>query len=319
VLNKLLRSAIACLFALPFIHAKALASDNKASSALSHYIMGVMYEDLGDIDKAIEEYTKAAKADNDTSSIHLNLASSYIKKSDFPKAIEELKIASLLSPEAIEPHAILAILYSSQNKLDLATAEYEAALKNASKLDPRNTEIYKGLGAVYLQGKKLKEAEGAYRMIIELAPNDAQAHFYLGSIYSESRNSSSAEKELIRAIELKPDYHEALNFLGYTYVEENRNLIRAEGMIKKALQLDPNNGAYVDSLGWLYFKQRKYKEALKELERAASLIDDPVILDHLGDAYQKLNEAQKSRMNWEKSLKLDPNQEQVKKKLEKIK
>jgi tetratricopeptide (TPR) repeat protein len=90
-------------------------------------------------------------------------------------------------------------------------------------------------------------------------------------------------------------------------------------MIKKALVLDPDNGAYVDSLGWLYFKKGKFPEALTELNRAVALIDDPVIFDHLGDVYLKLNLPQKARQSFESSLKLDPNQDSVKIKLDKIK
>lgn len=280
--------------------------------------MAVMYEDLGDIDRAIQEYKKALKADNKSSVIHLNLAASLIKKNDIPRAIEELNLIVSFDPEAIEPHAILAILYSSQNKPDLATAEYEKALKCASKLEPKNIDIYKSLGAIYLQQKKIKAALDTYRLILNLSPNDAGAHFYLGSIYNELKNNKKAEIELKRAIELKPDYHEALNFLGYLYVEENKNLDQAEAMIKKALEMEPNNGAYIDSLGWFYFKKGKFKEAIKELEKAISLLEDPVIFDHLGDAYLKINDLEKAKLNWQDSLKLDAKQDKVKKKLEKL-
>ncbi|MCX5704597.1 MAG: tetratricopeptide repeat protein [Candidatus Omnitrophica bacterium] len=317
--EKLSRCVFVFICAILFIYDRAQALDKKESFALSHYIMGVMYEDLGDVDKAIEEYQKAAKADSGTTVIHVSLASGYIKKNNIPRAIEELKMAIAIDPETIEPHAILAILYSSENKLDLATVEYERALKSASKLEPKNAGIYKGLGAIYLQQRKLKDAENAYRLITELAPDDSEAHFYLGSIYNELKNNALAEKELKRAIELRPDYAEALNFLGYVYVELGRNLGRAETMIKKALSLDPDNGAYIDSLGWLYFKKGKFPEALTELSRAAALIDDPVIFDHLGDTYLKLNLPQKARQSFESSLKLDPNQDLVKRKIEKIK
>jgi Tfp pilus assembly protein PilF len=106
-----------------------------------------------------------------------------------------------------------------------------------------------------------------------------------------------------------------LNFLGYTYVEKNKNLAQAETMIRKALEIEPNNGAYIDSLGWFYFKRGRFKEAITELEKASSLLDDPVIYDHLGDVYFKINEIEKAKLNWEKSLELDPNQEKVKEKL----
>ncbi|OGX17428.1 MAG: hypothetical protein A3K83_06745 [Omnitrophica WOR_2 bacterium RBG_13_44_8b] len=304
------------LFAVPLINYRAAALDKKASLALSHYILGVMYEDLGDIEAAIDEYKRALKADDKNSLIHLNLAGTLIKKNEIPKAIDELKQAGDLDPEAVEPHAILALLYSSQNRQDLATAEYEVALKNASRLQPKNIEVFKSLGALYLEQKKFKEAEDIYRLVLNLSPEDAQAHFYLGSIYSELKKDDLAKAEMKRAIELNPDYHQALNFLGYLYVEENKNLDQAEALIKKAVELDPDNGAYIDSLGWLYFKRDKYQEALKELEKASTLLDDPVIFDHLGEVYLKIRDYEKARQAWQQSLKLEPNQDKVKKKIE---
>jgi tetratricopeptide (TPR) repeat protein len=275
-----------------------------------------MYDDLGDIDKAIQEYKRALKIDYANSIIHLNLAASHIKKNEISEAINELNLAVKFDPEAVEPHAILALLYFSQNKVELATSEYETALKNASLLNPKNIDIYKNLGVVYLQQKKFKDAQNTYRLILDLAPQDASAHFYMANIYDELKDRPAAEKELKKALELSPDYHEALNYLGYLYVEENKNLDQAEAMIKKALEMEPNNGAYIDSLGWLYFRQGKFKEALKELERAIVLLEDPVIYDHLGDAYLKMQDIEKSRDAWQKSLKLKPEQEKVQKKLE---
>jgi Tfp pilus assembly protein PilF len=308
-----------CLTTLLCVSRGAFAFDKKESSALSHYIMGVVYEDLGDIDNAIQEYRAALKQDSGNSVVHLNLASSLIKKNEIPKAIEELNIVVQLDPEAVEPHAILALLYSSQNKTDLAAREYEQALKGAAKLQPKNVEIYKSLAAIYLQQKKFTEAESTYKLIIGLSPNDSTAYFYLGSIYNELKNDAAAEKELKRAIELKPDYAEALNFLGYLYVEQDRNLDQGARLIRKALEAEPDNGAYVDSLGWYYFKKGKYKEAQKELERASNLVDDPVVYDHLGELYLKLRDPQKAKASWQKSLQLDPAQESVKKKIENLK
>jgi Tfp pilus assembly protein PilF len=150
---------------------------------------------------------------------------------------------------------------------------------------------------------------------VGLSPRDEQAHFYLGSVYYELKDYPAVEKEFKAAIKLKPDYHEALNFLGYFYLEQDRNIDKAGSLVKKALSLEPENGAYIDSLGWYYFRKGKFKEALGYLEKAASLLSDPVIYEHLGDVFMKLDDRDSARLNWEKSLKLDSSQEQVKKKL----
>jgi len=303
-------------FALVFYFAApAFPFDKKVSSALSHYIMGVIHEDLGNVEGAIKEYKDALKSEDKASIIHLSLASGYLKSNSLDKAIGELKSAALLDPEAVEPRAILALLYSSMGKADLATAEYEAALKNASKLQPKNTDLYKGLGAIYLQQKKFQEAEKVYGLLASLTPDDPQVHLYLGSVYAELNNSALAEKEFMAALKLKPDCHEALNSLGYLYVEADKNLDQAESMIRKALSIDPDNGAYIDSLGWLYFKKGRIQEAIKELEKASLLFKDPVIFSHLGDAYSKSGDMEKARLNWGKSLELDSSQDKIREKL----
>ncbi len=311
---------VACLclvLAVFILPAQALDTKEDAQS-LSHYILGVYYEDLGDLDQAIQQYQKALETDPKSSLLHLNLASVFIKKNDPVLAIKELKQSVELAPEAVEPHAILALVYAAQNKQDLAAVEYTLALKNAAKLEPKNIEIYKSLGVIYLQQKKLKEAESIFNLIVGLAPLDPEAHFYLGSIYYDLKDYPSAENELNRALKLKPDYHEALNFLGYSYLELDKNIDQAGKMIKQALVFDPENGAYIDSLGWFYFKKGRFKEALIELGKAASLISDPVVYDHLGDTYFKLGDRNNSKLNWEKSLKLDSEQEKVKAKLLKL-
>ncbi|MDD5669809.1 MAG: tetratricopeptide repeat protein, partial [Candidatus Omnitrophica bacterium] len=211
-----------------------------------------------------------------------------------------------------------ALLYLTQNKINEAANEYEIALKNASKLDPKNISIYKSLGAIYLQKHDFVSAERIYKLILELSPLDAEAYFLLGNVYEEQKKNDLAVKAIKRSIELKADYAEALNFLGYMYVDQNRNLDDAYLLIKRALVLDPDNGAYVDSLGWYYFKKGRFQDSLEQLNRAIVLMQDPVIFDHLGEVYFKLNDSANARKNWEKSLQLDPKQPQVKSKLDKI-
>jgi Tfp pilus assembly protein PilF len=283
--------------------------------SLSHYIVGVYCESLGDLERAIKEYRKAQENDPQSSLLHLSLAAVFIQKDKPTQAIAELKRAIELDPQAVQPHALLALVYSAQGKTDPAAEEYVLAFENASRQEPENTEIYRSLGAIYLQQKKLKQAEGIFKLILKLAPLDAETHFYLGSVYYDLKDYPASEKELKIALKLKPDYHEVLNFLGYFYLEQDRNIDQAGVLIKQALTYEPENGAYLDSLGWFYYKKGKFKEALSYLEKGAYFLSDPVIYEHLGDVFLKLGNPDSARLNWEKSLKLNSAQDQVKTKL----
>jgi len=306
-----------CFFAAVLTPAEAW--DKIAARSLSHYIMGVFYEDLEDFDQAIQEYQKAVQSETQNTYLRLKLASSYIKKNNIEAAIGQLKLAIAADPAAVQPHALLSLAYSLQKKEALALVEYEAALKNASLLEPKNIDLYKGLGAVYFRQNKLLEARGVYKLVIGLSPKDPEAYFYLGSVDYQLKDLPAAEKDLKTALKLKPDYHEALNFLGYAYLEENRNIATAGKLIKKALELDPENPAYIDSLGWFYFRKGRFKEAQRELEKASLLLEDPVIFDHLGELFFRTGDLHKAKSNWEHALQLDPAQEAIKDKLRKLK
>lgn len=316
--SKLARFLGAVIFILAFtgINNKEVFSlDKGASRALSHYIMAVMYEGMDDLDKAIAEYQKALRLDYSEGIVHLRLAAAYIKKDSFDKAVEELRLAIKFSPDSLEPHAILALIYSTQKKFDLAMQEYEIVLKKASELDPQNIQIYKSLGEIYFRQKKFDLAEKTYKLILGKSADDAEAHFFLGTTYEEQGKREEAIRELKEAVKNKPEYANALNSLGYLYAEAGINLDLAQGLIERALKIEPDNAAYIDSLGWVYFKKGIFDKAIEELERASLLLADPVIYDHLGDAYLKKRNVEKAKQNWRKSLELDANQEKVKEKL----
>ena len=98
------------------------------------------------------------------------------------------------------------------------------------------------------------------------------------------------------------------NYLGYMWVDANQNLEEAGDLIKRALEIDPDNGMYVDSLGWYYYHTNKFDQALVQLTRAVDLIkpEDPTVLEHLGDTYLKLNDTPKALDCWQRALTLDP-------------
>ncbi len=117
----------------------------------------------------------------------------------------------------------------------------------------------------------------------------------------------AAEVDLKRAVEIAPEESAALNYLGYSWAERGENLEEAFGLIEKAVALEPNSGAYIDSLGWAHYQRGDYEEAVGHLEHAASLEPaDPTITDHLGDVYWRLGRKIEARYEWRRVLELEP-------------
>jgi Tfp pilus assembly protein PilF len=180
-------------------------------------------------------------------------------------------------------------------------------------------ELYLMLGLVYREAHEPHEAIRAFERAIAMKADSAQAHFYLGAQLEQLNRKPEARWELRRTIELDPNHADALNYLGYMDAESGTNLSEAKTLIERALALDPENGAYLDSLGWVYYKLGDLDAAIRYLERAATLVgDDPVVLDHLGEAYFKHGNVEKAQATWQKALELDQDVEAIKRKLESL-
>ena len=98
------------------------------------------------------------------------------------------------------------------------------------------------------------------------------------------------------------------NYLGFMWVDHDQNLEKGGDLIKKAVEIEPDNGAYLDSLAWYYYKTNHFPEALEQLQLAVEKIkpEDAVVYEHLGDTYSKLNDTTNAIGSWEKAMELDP-------------
>jgi Flp pilus assembly protein TadD len=117
---------------------------------------------------------------------------------------------------------------------------------------------------------------------------------------------ADAEAAFRRVLELDPDDDRTLNYLGYMWADRGENLEQALALIQRAVALEPENGAYVDSLGWVYYRLGRLSEARHHLEEAARLVpEDATILEHLGDLYVALEIPEKARELYRRALAID--------------
>jgi len=143
----------------------------------------------------------------------------------------------------------------------------------------------------------------------EAKPDDADLAFELGSVYERSGDRANAEKTFATILQKHPENAAALNYLGYMWAESGVNLDRAAEMLNKAVSQEPRNGAYIDSLGWVYFRQGKLDLAEKYLLDATHLLPrDPTVQEHLGDVFAKRGDLMRALTTYRHALTLEPEQ-----------
>jgi tetratricopeptide (TPR) repeat protein len=142
-------------------------------------------------------------------------------------------------------------------------------------------------------------------------------YFQLGAAHERRGDLAEAEKCFEKCLEIAPEFAEAMNYLGYMWAENGLHLERARELIEKAIKLEPKNAAYLDSLAWVLFRLNQPSQALEYVLKAVDLSEEPdaTVQDHLGDIYAALNQMDKARAAWQKSLELEAN-DKVRKKLE---
>ena len=159
---------------------------------------------------------------------------------------------------------------------------------------------------MYSRVKEWDKAEESIDKAIDLSskPEDKDyALFVAGSIYERQKKYDKAEEAFHKVLADDPKDAMTLNYLGYMLADRGTRLDEALGYIRRAVALDPQNGAYLDSLGWVYYKMGNYELAEENLRRAAERMnDDPTIHDHLGELYMKTGRIKLAATNWERSL-----------------
>ena len=243
---------------------------------------------------------------------HVALAEAYDNAKRYDLELQAFDRIPEASPLWLSVQIQKAFALNSLERVD----ESKALLDSLIAKNPKDIRPLDALGNIMRSHERYADARDAYSRAIALLPKptkDNWALFYSRGVCNERlKNWPAAEADLKRALALSPEESVVLNYLGYSWVDQGMHLKTAMDYIRKAVKLKPEDGYYVDSLGWAYFRLGNLPAAVEQLERAVELRpDDPIINDHLGDAYWRIGRKLEAKYQWQQSLSLKPESEQL--------
>jgi Flp pilus assembly protein TadD len=189
-------------------------------------------------------------------------------------------------------------------------------LRGMAKERPKSVDALIELGDMLRRHERFEEAVEVYdqakRRIHQIKPHHWSLFYASGIALERSKHWKRAEADFLEALKLEPDQPFVLNYLGYSWVEQGKNLEKAQEFIERAVARRPQDGYIVDSLGWVLYRLGNIPDAVKNLERAVELRpQDPVINDHLGDAYWHAGRHAEAKFQWHRALSFEPEKDEV--------
>jgi tetratricopeptide (TPR) repeat protein len=240
------------------------------------------------------------------------LAEAYENAKKYELEMEALDQIKPDSPLWVNVQIQKAFALNSLERVDDAKVQLEQLIDK----NPKDTRPLDALGNILRSHERYGEARDFYTRALKLIPKpekDNWTLFYSRGVCNERlKDWGAAESDFKEALSLSPDESLVLNYLGYSWIDQGQNLKQAMDYIRKAVKLKPDDGYYVDSLGWAYYRLGNLPAAVENLERAVELKpDDPIINDHLGDAYWKVGRTLEAKYQWQQALTLKPDADQV--------
>jgi len=265
--------------------------------------LGSMYRANDQNAQAIEAFRQMSEVDPDMAArAELQIIETYRTSKELAKAESEAKAAVAKYPDDRALRGMYATVLADQGKSDAAIAEMKKLV--ADKPD-RDTWI--SLAQVYEKAKRYSDMAKAIDEAGKLSESKEDKEnilFLRGAMFEKQKKYDEAEAEFRKLLSQNPDSAAALNYLGYMLADRNVRLPEALQLITKAVEREPGNGAYLDSLGWVYYRLGRYGEAETQLKIAVDkTANDPTVHDHLGDVYYKQGKLKDAIIEWEASLK----------------
>jgi tetratricopeptide (TPR) repeat protein len=280
----------------------------------------ILHQTLEHYDAAVKTFQDVKTLTNEKDGrVDALIIETYRIAKNLDKALQYSEQSLADAPGNRQLQVVHADLIAEKGRVD----EGVKALQQMQKGNDDDLDIIAAMVGVYQRAKKYEEAQNLLNTATKRFPDEEQVYFLQGSLYEKQKKYPEAERAFRKALALQKDDPGVLNYLGFMFADQGIHLEEAASMIQKAVQTDPTNGAYLDSLGWVYYKQDRLDLAEQYLKKAIIFVNtDSSIHDHLGDLYFKTKRLDEARTEWNKSIQLSTEKEEidkVKKKLDELK
>jgi len=275
----------------------------RRSLAILYQQLGQLYRDAQNFQAAVFTYEELGHlGEEEDRRARMLIMDTYRAAKNLPKALQTGKEALAKYPSDPGLRTSNALLLGENGQTDEAVKILRSQLTKSEG----DRDIYLNIAQVYERGRRYQEAEAAARTAeaIPGQPRDNEmVWFLLGAIYERQKLFDRAEVEFKKTLEVNPKNAPVLNYYGYMLGDLGVRLDEAEALVQRALKEEPNSGAYLDSLGWIYFRENKLAKAEATLLKAVTREShDATIRSHLGDVYAKSGRLDLAATEWEKSL-----------------
>jgi tetratricopeptide (TPR) repeat protein len=281
----------------------AYTNEEKSNRGFFLERLGAVYHEQNKTDQAIAAYQKMIDMGGDQSLRgYQGQIEVYRDAKNFLKSIEIARKAVAAYPKDRDLKLMLAGELTDQTQADEGIALAKSLLSNSAE----DRSIYIALAQMNVRLRRWKDAEEALDKAAPLTSKKEDQTYLLflrGELAERQKHYEPAEQFFRQALDIDPASTMTLNYLGYMLADKGTRLTEALKLIRKAVELEPMNGAYLDSLGWAYFKLGQYELAEDNLRRAVERDQtDPTVHDHLGELYEKTGRIRLAAAQWELSL-----------------
>lgn len=274
-------------------------ANSAASLSLLLPHLGFAYVQLGQADKAVATFDEAHRLSPNDPVIGGYLVQAQISAKKYAPAAELAHSIRQQHPDDVRLARLEAEALSHSGKTDAGSTLLEELAARRSD-DP---QVYIALAQYYTDVNRGSQAIKALQTGQSKLPNETVLTFELGAVYDKQKRHADAEAAFRQVIARDPQHAAALNYLGYMLAERGERLDESIDLVRRALVIDPDNGSYLDSLGWAYYKSNKLELALDNLKKAADqLARNSVIQDHYGDVLFKLGRFEDAIAAWDRAL-----------------